>query len=206
MPGTRFMFNTTKTIPGQTIQLKHKGLWLGQNSAKTVVRHVVKARCLLSTTIAAISCGLSRTDKQFADTYFLTNNGPSQGQMETISSKLQLIYQGLSNDISLKLGGDGAHGFVVERNSGFGTLHISKKTILSSEELSVITLIHEASHKFASTEDGDAGASVEDSEEMGYREADDSGWWEPGLTMDLALNNADSYAYFAYRVGTAHGV
>ncbi len=112
----------------------------------------------------------------------------------------------MSPDFTLKLGGDGAHGFVVQRGDTYGELHVSKKTILRTPELGVITLIHEASHKFANTIDGDGGVSARGSEEMGYRQAADNGWWRQGLNMALALNNADSYAYFAYRVGTAYGV
>jgi hypothetical protein len=207
MPSTRFIFNTTKTIPGQTIQLKHKGIWLSKSASTTITGHIMRARAMLSTTIAALSSGLSRKDKAFASTYFITGpNGPTPVQLLGIQTKLQLTYGGLSSDLSLKLGGDGAHGFVVERNNGFGTLHVSKKTLLSSEQLGIITLIHEATHKFAGTEDGDAGVSGKDSEEMGYREEDDTDWWRPGLTTDLALNNADSLAYFTYRVGEAHGI
>ncbi len=207
MPGTRFIFNTTKTIPGQTIQLKHKGIWLSKSAGDTVVKYVLWARALLSTTIAAMSSGLSSDDKRFAERYFLTGpNGPDGGQRDTISRKLQLTYHGLVNDVTLKLGGDGAHGFVVQRGNNFGALHVSKKTLLLGNELGVITLMHEASHKFALTEDGDAGQSGPDSEEMGYRRQADNDWWRAGLTQVLALNNADSYAYFAYRVGTAHGV
>lgn len=207
MPSTRFLFSTTKTLPGQTIQLRHKGIWLGKSAGGNIAKQVMWARSLLSTTIAALSSGLNGTDKAFAATYFLTpGTGPSPGDCTIIQTKLQQTYQGLSSDLTLKLGGDGAHGFVVERNNGFGALHVSKKTLMKGDALGVITLMHEASHKFAATEDGDGGAGGEDSEEAGYREEDDSGWWRPGLTPVLAINNADSYAYFAYRVGTARGI
>ncbi len=207
MPSTRFMFSTTKTLPGQTIQLRHKGLWLAKNASGDITKQVMWARTLLTTTIAALSSGLNSTDKAHAKTYFMTpDGGPSPGDCTVIQTKLQQISQGLSTDLTLKLGGDGAHGFVVQRGNTFGALHVSKNTLMRGDELGVITLMHEASHKFAATEDGDGGAGGGDSEEAGYRKANDTGWWRDGLTPQLAINNADSYAYFAYRVGTDRGV
>jgi hypothetical protein len=209
--GTRFLFTTKKKLGGTTIQLKHKGLWLTAGDANTITGMIARARLMLSTTIAAISDGTC--DAQ-ANTYFLGT--PSASEWLAVSAKLELIMGGLNTDLTLKLGGDGAFGFVRRSNvpstspgavlfpngahySREGhTIHVSKKRLLTrGEELGVITIIHEASHKYANTFDhGDAG----------YREQDDSGWEAPGMTMAEALDNADSYGYFVYRVGESMGV
>jgi hypothetical protein len=72
-----------------------------------------------------------------------------------------------------------------------GDIHIDR-SLLTAENLDmgIVTLIHEATHKFASTEDhGTAGYFNEDCY-AGYR--------APGLTSAQALNNADSHAFFAF--------
>ena len=71
-------------------------------------------------------------------------------------------------------------------------IHISKRDMLRDADLGVKVLIHEATHRYANTLDhGDAG----------YRRQNDRDWGAPGLTVDQALNNADSYACFAVRIG-----
>jgi hypothetical protein len=216
MSGTRFKFKTDTGIGGQTVQLRHKGLWLSKSNNKAITRQIMRARGMLSATIAAIYNGLDSTARGYAATYFLTPpTGPDGGQRAQIMSILEQTYHGLSNDITLKLGGDGDHGFVMRHAVPIGTpgsavnpadgfawtrvehtIHVSKKTLLNNPDLAVISLIHEGSHKFANTWDhGDKG----------YREEDDSDWELPGLTMAEALVNADSYGYFAFRVGAANG-
>ena len=76
------------------------------------------------------------------------------------------------------------NGKVVSR----GDIHIDLDT-LGDEDLTVITFIHEASHKYAST--ADHGKS-------GYVENDGSAYEAPGLTKAQALKNADSYAWFCF--------
>lgn len=210
--GTRFLFTTKTKIGTNTIQLKHKGLWLSKDDAKNITRQIARARLMLSSTIAAV---YNRTaNAEFARTYFI--DVPTNEEWLIIHAKLELIYGGLNSDVTLKLGADGNYGFV-RRDEGVSsttpgavlsedgtyyisrerhTIHISKKQMLRNPELGIITLIHEASHKYANTFDHG---------NRGYREADDSGWWEPGLTKIEALNNADSYAYFVYRQGESMG-
>jgi hypothetical protein len=124
----------------------------------------------------------------------------------------------------LKLGADGALGFVTstrcERSDSGAfqlnnsdvfhsfeghTIHVRKKGILKRRGkrqrfIGPLSIIHEATHRFAQTTDYDR---------IGYRENDDTGWLKPEqgnrfqgpLTHDQALRNADSYAWFAYKVG-----
>ncbi|MHB1304693.1 MAG: hypothetical protein ACYCZB_14650 [Acidiphilium sp.] len=68
-----------------------------------------------------------------------------------------------------------------------GDIHIGRSRLDTGPELSAKTIIHEASHKFAST--ADFG-------EKGYTYDDDGLFREPGLTHAEALNNAESYARF----------
>ena len=216
MSGTRFVFKTNTNIGSQTVQLRHKGLWLSKGDNKVITGEIMRARGMLSATIAAIYNGLDSTARGYAETYFLTPpTGPDVGQKQKIMSILELTYHGLSNDFTLKLGGDGDFGFVTRHGVNPGTqgsavdpedgtswtrdghaIHVSKKRMLKNHDIGVITIIHEGSHKFANTWDHG---------NKGYREEDDSGWWAPGLTTAEALENADSYAYFAFRVGAACG-
>ena len=87
--------------------------------------------------------------------------------------------------------GDGIHW----TNEGHA-IHIDKRDMLRNADLGVITLIHEATHKYANTLDYD---------DADDRIADFSYWLKPGLTTEQALNNAESYALFACRVGCKQG-
>jgi len=71
-----------------------------------------------------------------------------------------------------------------------GEIHIDKQTIRTDMTMAVITYLHEATHRFANTDDhGD----------QGYFKSDGSSYIQPGLTWQQALRNADSYAYFVYK-------
>ena len=212
MPGTRFIFKTTRALGGNTVHLRHKGPWLSNADTNAILGQVQTAKSMLSATIAAIYNGVIGSAKRHAATYFLIPNppGPTAEQCRRIIEVLELAYNGLNSDVTLKLGADGGYGYVRQHHvpartpgsfsAGDGTalthegrtIHISKKCMLRSADIGVITVIHEATHKYANTLDHGF---------PGYRNGDDSGWMEPGLTVDQALNNADSYAYFAFHVG-----
>ena len=212
MPGTRFIFKTTRALGGNTVHLRHKGPWLSNADTNAILGQVQTAKSMLSATIAAIYNGVIGSAKRHAGTYFLIPNppGPTVEQCRRIMEVLELTYNGLNSDVTLKLGGDGHNGYVRQHRVARGTpgsivdsdgnhwtneghaIHISKKLMLRSADLGVITVIHEATHRYANTLDHGF---------PGYRNGDDSGWMEPGLTVDQALNNADSYAYFTFGVG-----
>jgi hypothetical protein len=205
---TRFLFTTKTKIGSDMVRLKHKSPWLAEGDAKKITVMVARARQMLSSTIAALNCGTVKSE--FARTYFTAV--PTAGEWQRIQAKLELIYGGLNTDVTLKLGADsseapGRVGFVKQTGRWVGpgeiewsyegrTIHVSKKYMLRNEEGGVRTIIHEASHKYANTEDHDW---------RGYREADDSRWMDPGLTKAEALNNADSYAWFVYQQGASMG-
>lgn len=214
--GSRFLFTKKVKTLGFNLQLKHKGIWLANADASKITKAVARSKAMLSLAISRCGAYADSDAKRFAATYFLTPaNGPSTDEWSRIKSILQLTYQGIGNDVTLKLGaGSGAFGYVRHSTTNVpaqsigldsdgdmiaekGTIHISKKKLLGSAELLAVTFIHEATHKYANTFDhGDSG----------YREEDDSDWWAPGLTRAQALNNADSYGYFAFRVGEAYGL
>ncbi len=69
------------------------------------------------------------------------------------------------------------------RLTKMGDIHLDSDAIDKSPAFAALTLIHEATHKFASTGD--------------YRYvAESTGQYEGPITKAQALNNADSYAYF----------
>jgi len=210
--GTRFIFNTKSKIGADTIQLKHKGLWLSKSNTKKITMMMATSRAMISSTIAAV-VNRESVCKTHAATYFKCT--PSSDEWDNIAAKLQLTYGGLSGDTTLKLGANGNFGYVTASVVNAGhvgsvidedgdhisynnhTLHVSKKRILKNSDIGAITIIHEASHKYANSFDHD---------DRGYREADDSDWWTSGLTKSEALNNADSFAYFCFHVGRAKGI
>ena len=234
MPRTRFIFKTTRELPtrnleigevgGHTVHLRHKGPWLSASATSAIMDQVQRAKSMLSVAIAAMYSGMMRKTSsngmagpaiERARTYFLIpDSGPTDLQCMTITSVLELTHNGLNSDVTLKLGGDGCNGYVRRHRVSAGTpgsyttgngihwtseghaIHISKKEMLRSADLGVITLIHEATHKYANTLDH---------RDAGYRREDDRDWKAPGLTVDQALNNADSYAYFAFRLGLDYG-
>ena len=207
--GTRFRHMTETTIGGSTIQLKHKGLWLGQGEVDYFKRIVINARSALGVTIGKIFTGSA--DLLLAQRYFMAPGGLlSNAEWQKVQAKLELILGGLSADVTLKLGADGDRGFIRRKVVPQGTvgaqryrdgtyvrwdvheIHLSKRLLLNDadEDNSVRTLIHEAGHKYANLYDYDR---------PGYRNAADDGWLADGLNKGMALNNSDSYAYFAIR-------
>ena len=213
---TRFLFTKKVKTLGFNLQLKHKGIWLANADASKITKAVARSKAMLSLALARCGAYADSDARRFAATYFLTpGSGPANDEWSRIKAILQLTYQGIGNDVTLKLGaGSGTLGYVAHSTTDNpaesigldsdgdmiaqkGAIHISKKKLLGNAELLAVTFIHEATHKYANT--FDHGNS-------GYRKSDDSDWWTPGLTKNQALNNADSYAYFTYRVGEAHGL
>lgn len=209
--GSRLLFGTKTKLGSQVVQLKHKGIWLSKADEKTINGQIAQAKACVTNTITAINGGRINTlATRMAKEYFLTAT-PSQAQWNELVRILELTKGGLATDFTLKLKGDGNFGFVrqhgveasdphafLEDGEHWSThghsIHVSKKRMLKSAELGIVTIIHEATHKYAYTLDHD---------DRGYRHSDDSGYWKPGLTPEEAFKNADSIAYFAYRVGSA---
>ena len=222
MPRTRFVFKTTRHLENadgirHAVHLRHKVPWLSNSATTTILNQLQTAKNMLSATIGVMNKGAIESVKTNAAIFFLIPNppGPTEEQCERILNILQLTYHGLNSDVTLKLGADGNHGYVRQHQVPAGTpgsivdgdgthwtadvhaIHIIKRDMLRNADLGVITLIHEATHKYAGTLD--------------YDDADDrtadyfSYWLDPGLTTEQALNNAQSYALFAFRVGYKQG-
>src|SRR5439155_17312339 len=98
---TRFPFSTKAQIGGQTIQLRHKGLWLGKSNNAKITGMFQRAKALLSATIAALSSGPDADCIKHANTYFLCT--PTAGEWQNIAAKLKLVHGGLNTDVTLKL-------------------------------------------------------------------------------------------------------
>ena len=72
-----------------------------------------------------------------------------------------------------------------------GDIHIDRCLLEDANfDMGIVTLIHEASHKYASTEDHGEPGYFNEETYGGYRAA--------GLTAAEARNNADSYAFFVF--------
>ena len=220
MPRTRFIFKTTRELGGQTVHLRHRVPWLPASATSAILDQVQRAKSMLSATIAVMHSATNPATRfndwatlaiQHARTYFLIPDvGPPFEQWSEILAVLELTYNGLNSDVTLKLGADDDDGYVNTHQVAQGTpgsirysdgthwttdghaIHIDKKKMLRDADHGVITLIHEATHRYANT--WDHGLA-------GYRKEDDSDWRLPGLTVAEALHNADSYAHFAFRVG-----
>ena len=142
--------------------------------------------------------------------------GPDQNDVNTVLKKLELVMNGINTKINLKVAADDdAYGYVgfrggikgvmrgvfSKRHNNIGTrggkmvsrgdIHLDRD-VLDDEGLAIITFIHEATHKYASTADH-GGYS-------GYLANDGVAFEAPGLTRTQALNNADSYAWFCYNM------
>lgn len=156
--------------------------------------------------------------KTHAKYYLKRGDSLTQSDLDTIKSVLVLIQTGLGTDTNIKIvsTGDSA-GYVnayrtpkkarwtpgtrtryqdgtPHANPGAvlrGDIHIKKTQLDRGVNLAAKTIIHEASHKFASTSDfGDRGAVW----------SNDVDFIDDGLQPDEALNNAESYARLVLHV------
>jgi len=164
------------------------------------------------------SANASDAVKKHAAYYFKRGATLTQPELDTIKSVLVQIQTGLTSDMNVKVTkDDGSMGYVNPHykgdkdrwsagKKGFdgdgnalskvydvkrGDIHIDTKRLDTGIKLSAKTVIHEASHKFAST--ADFG-------ERGYTHDGDGTFRADGLTADQALNNAESYARFVLHV------
>ncbi|WP_291295786.1 hypothetical protein [Elioraea sp.] len=156
--------------------------------------------------------------QDYGEYYFQTGGGLGQAELDIIRPVLVLIQNGLTQATNVKVisGRDGTAGYVnphaslkkmrwttgtkmrdrkgnlvTQRTVHRGDIHISARRLRQGIWLAAKTIIHEASHKFAST--ADFG-------KRGYTDDDSGLFWAAGLTADEALNNAESYARFVLHV------
>ena len=137
---------------------------------------------------------------------------PDSAGMNTVRSVLSQVKLRLNSKYAVKvLSDDDAFGYVRSYYGGRvhmvngviqhdedgdaishqGEIHLDKATVLTDPLLATVTLIHEATHKFA---------NLRDFGEQGYFKDDFSRYRAAGLPWNNALRNADSYAVFVYKV------
>jgi len=148
---------------------------------------------------------------RYAHRYFLTDpKGPSDDEKQQIRRIITQTRNGLNGDVTVKVGPDAkAYGYVVNKSGvgatkGYhnmitrsadgnqwrvGAIHIDSDTLEDKDRLSALTLIHEATHKYAGT--------------MDYCYFDNNSRDPDGVFTDkkFALVNADSYAWFILKIG-----
>ncbi len=147
---------------------------------------------------------------RYANRYFLTGKKLSTDDLTQIRKVLGMILTGLKADVTIKVGDIGKgtlgsvagvagktptkpyHNTVLAARSGKietkGAIHMSDKH-MSDGRLAVVTLIHEAGHKFAGLRD--------------YSYFDDNSVDPLSDFTDKssAMKNADSYAWFTLKIG-----
>ena len=157
---------------------------------------------------------LSDKVKKWAAKYFKTdaNNGPDDGELAAIKAVLANTSNGIGQKFTINVhvdAADDAYGYVTHyvSSNGHGHLRDSDDDLIASKgpihvqhtlfsptrnlHLAVITFIHEATHRYANTFDFD---------DKGYIDNDGDKFWSAGITKNDALLNADSHAWFIYKV------
>lgn len=205
-------FYRTKSVStggGADIQIKYKGLHIKDSKVGKVTAAVQRARIWLPHAISLLHHPVPPSVAAAMSKYFKTGI-PSMMEIQAVKTVLINTNNGIQSQFSMKLSGDaGAYGYVNYRNQAHGMLngweagadkgdiHVDRGLFSSNMNLATITFIHEATHRYANTEDLD---------DQGYIENDGSDFWEPGLTKIDALRNADSYAWFVAVVCAGRGV
>ncbi|WP_144185456.1 hypothetical protein [Elioraea rosea] len=202
------------------IHVKYSGLWLSDERKAQATEAVTRARYMVAYVAAQISSLSSAQQSEAVQTYggyfFRTGGGLGQPELDIIRPNLVLIQNGLTQGVSIKITTmKGAAGYVkthptarkprwtkgtVSLNDSDGSattkvmyrgdIHVGAARLDQGVKLAAKTVVHEASHKFASTADfGKRGYTY-----------DNGVFVEEGLTPEEALNNAESYARFVLHV------
>lgn len=200
--------SSTAKIGTMTVRLKHRELFMSNEVKNASIDTIEKAIRAVKVTLALADDDKPKI-KAAVMRYFKANDRATVLRAKAI---LELVQGGLTNgNLSLKtdnsssgrlqsLGVDAGdvgliEGYVRNGSGGSkGDIHVSRDYILNNRFQAVRTFIHEASHRFANTDDFD---------EKGYMEADGSDFREPGITAAQCLKNADSYAYFCMALGAS---
>ncbi len=207
------------TAGGQAlnITLKHRGPQLGAQDADGIAASVVRAVEMLERALAFVM-GASLPEALQARAEYIFRRKLRMDDVLTLQRVYRLTLQGLSADPTLKLGT--GQNLVLGRVSGIstlklkhamrdpetnepwdlpngryvrrkGTIHISKRQMADLPNRRSISVVHEATHKYANTHDfGDKG--YWDYGAKTYRNED--------LKHGEAMQNADSFAIFAYDI------
>lgn len=203
-----------------------KGANLGglqSTQVKAAAQIVNKAiKCVLNAH-TKLKRGVAGDTLRYAQRYFRFGaNGPTEAHRRHMLGVLVLTLNGLQGEKTIVVDkhafNDGAMGwasaieipgihytdtkqqfperkFHYETGTGnyrmYGDLNVSDHLLFGAQKIGLVTFIHEASHRYANTEDfGPEGISE-----------DGVTFQQPGLTAAQALMNAESYGWFAYKVG-----
>lgn len=197
-------YHKTKTnVGGITVSLKHRTGNLNTLMHDTAVDIIGASQERVRTAIASLTdVELREGTKNAMRTYFKVGNNPSQEQINTVVTTLELTLAGITSDFNLKIRRENRHNLnaTPDRTLGYvrkymrngeiqrrGDIHISQD-ILTHNYLGPATFIHEATHKFANTKD------------HGYMNDTGFSYRENTITTEQCLENADSYAHFAMRL------
>jgi len=199
------MYRDTSITPsagGGKIRLKHRELFLSDSMKKATEQTVTDARFKVLTARARLSISpMPAAVATALDRYFKSGAAPTAATTNGVAAILELISNGINADVNIKVSyinkayldpGDvreDVEGYV--RGQNVGDIHVTPEYIKGNRFQAVRVFIHEASHKYASTDDFD---------EKGYIWADGSDFRQPGITAAECLRNADSYAYFVMSV------
>ncbi len=189
------------------VRLKHRELFFGKAEEQASMQTVEKAYSTLQLTIGWLRHAEAQKLKDAIQLYF--KSGASA--IPRIQPILELVQAGMTNGkLSLKTDNTSTSRFVNQfgveaddvpyiegyvrngANGSKGDIHVTRDYIMNNRFQAVRTFIHEATHRFANTDDFG---------EQGYMHADGSDFRAPGITAEQCLNNADSYAYFCMAMG-----
>lgn len=196
----------TKTSFGK-VRLKHREVFFGNETQTASVETLEKAFSALQRTIGWLSHPTATKLQDAMTLYFKSGTDKTT----TVQGILELTINGMrTGKLSLKTDNTTASRFVNEfgvdrgdvpniegyvRNGSDGSkgdIHVTRDYLMNNRFQAVRTFIHEATHRFASTNDF---------AEQGYMFANGSDFRQPGITATQCLNNADSYAYFCMAMG-----
>jgi hypothetical protein len=214
---SRFKYASSTTVGGKTISVMGRDEGSLTKMTNILGDDLKLAQDLLQRTDAQLHAPkLSKDVLKYAHRYFLTPADKiDTGDLQKMQSVITLVVNGMGSDMTIKVGKNvggndkdvhgsvrqtkkdsskSYHTSVVDLDDGetwrMGAMRIDEST-LETKRLGVVTLVHEATHKYAGTND--------------YCYFKDNSREPNGAFTDKneALKNADSYAWFVLKVGRA---
>jgi hypothetical protein len=189
------------------VRLKHREVFFGNDAQTASLETLEKAFTSLQRTIGWLGHPQATMLKTAMTRYFKSGVDKTQD----VQAVLELTINGMrTGKLSLKTDNTSTSRFVNEfgvdrgdvpniegyvrngANGSKGDIHVTRDYLMNNRFQAVRTFIHEATHRFANTDDFD---------EQGYMHADGSDFRQPGITAAQCLRNADSYAYFCMAMG-----
>ncbi len=208
----RVYTGSTIDIGGTKVKVKQV-LFQGKSDVVPSMKNIIlSARSWLQTTIPELK---QNPDPKVAAAFNSCFISPPDmnAAMNTVRAVLGTVKNFLGGSFAVKVReDDDAYGYVVSYYQGRshsrvtgviqydsdgdpiarrGEVHVDTATVRNNPVLATITLIHEACHKWGNLDDHD---------DKGYFNSKCTAYDAPGLTWQQALNNADSYAVFCYKV------